>query len=521
MNAISQGRLGKPSVTLKLSRDDEIRELSGEVEDLFGRSAVELWRKQLDVAFPAAVSGAMARVALGIRQGGDEPQVCSDGRGGEYMLVGRPAGREEPGGVVLFVYRLSGEADWWEREEADRRTDGQADRDDFLDEAALAMRGEDGASVTMLSVQGGLDAEKDGRLGRLVEDHARRRGAKRTARLDNALYGILHDRDGDAEGMLDAISGAAADDGVVADRDLFGAEQIESDTRELDPETIRATLSHSSRGLRDRVSTGLRRFGLSRKHDEAKTETAKLIVSVRKALRAGDMIVETRPILSLRRSAVAIRQVRAHPVVGGRRLDADVLVALGEQPSFARELDLAVIGKTVDQHLDWKIWRGLSLRVMASVQAPLLLDPDAKKEIARTLKRREVSPAKLILRPEAPLGGTLSGKGDAYLAHAGAGEWRIAVPDFYAFLKGEVAFDSDGIAREEPSAYIEVAANRLTGLIGQKDGRFLVTSLLKTWRSQGTEIIATSVDRADQFEMLGDLGVRYAKGVKVGDWSAN
>ena len=167
--------------------------------------------------------------------------------------------------------------------------------------------------------------------------------------------------------MLDAISGAATDDGVVADRDLFGAEQIESDTRELDPETIRATLSHSSRGLRDRVSTGLRRFGLSRKHDEAKTETAKLIVSVRKALRAGDMIVETRPILSLRRSAVAIRQVRAHPVVDGRRLDADVLVALGEQPSFARELDLAVIGKTVDQHLDWKIWRGLSLRVMASV----------------------------------------------------------------------------------------------------------------------------------------------------------
>lgn len=521
MNADPHARLGKPSVTLKLSPDDEIRELSGDVEGLFGVSSVELWRKPLNAAFPKDVAGAMGRVALGIRQGGDEPQICGDGHGGEFMLVGRPTGRDEPGGVVLFVYRLSGEADWWEREEVEARADGQADRDDFLDEAALAMKGEDGASVTMLSVHGGLDPVKDGQMSRIVEDQARRGGARRTTRFDNAMYGILHDRDHDAGAMLDAISGAAAAGGVIADKGAIGAEQIEADTRDLDPEVIRATLSHSSRGLRDRVSAGLRRFGLSRKHDEAKTETAKLIVAVRKALQDGPMFVEARPIASLRKSAVAMRQVRAHPMVDGRRLDADVLVALGEQPSLAVDMDLATIRKALDAHQDWKVWRGVSLRVMASVHADMLRDEDRVRKIARLVRGHEASANRLILRPQTRLGGKLTGLGDMFLENPGESDWRIAVPDFYAFVKGEVALDCDGVARSDPSAYIEVAADRLNGLVGQKDGRFLVRTLLKTWRSQGTEVIATSVDHAQQFEMLDDLGVRYAKGAKVGDWAAN
>ncbi|WP_125182822.1 EAL domain-containing protein [Minwuia thermotolerans] len=520
MNANPHVRLGKPSVTLKLSAEDHIRELSGEVEALFGASAVELWRKPLRRAFQAPVAEAMARVALGIRQGGDEPQVCGDGHGGEYMLVGRPAGREEPGGVVLFVYRLSGDAEWWEHDAAAARPDGQADRDGFLDEAALTLKDGDG-SVTMFSVHGGLDAEADGRMSRVVEDHARRSGARRTARLDNALYGILHGRDADAEKMLHEISGAALDAGLVKDRDVFSAEQIEADGADLAADAVRATLSHGARGLRGRIASGFRRFGLGRRYDEARSETAALANAVRQAIKAGTMAVETRPILSLKRQAVAIRQVRAHPLVDGRPVDSDVLLTLGGDNALARELELAVIGQALAQHRDWKLWRGVSLRVMASVRAETLREPDMQMAIGRLIGRAEVSPGRLILRPEAPLGGTLAGKGDVFLDSPSAHAWRISVPDFYAFLKGEVALDSAGLAPSEPSAYIEVAADRLKGLIGQKDGRFLVRTLLKTWRDQGTEIIATSVDHHDQFAMLEDLEVRYAKGARIGDWTSN
>ncbi|WP_417516764.1 hypothetical protein [Minwuia sp.] len=511
---------GRPSVTLRITPDLEIQEVSGEVETIFGVNAVTLWRQPVGTALPLSVASAVQTVIVGARQGGKEPQICSDGSNGELMVSARLGAHTDKDSVTVSLYRLSGEAEWWEQAEAANAPDGQFEKDDFLDKAAMAFADGSEAAMTMVQVHGGLEASSDQELGRVVQETARQRGATGTARLGNAHYGILHSADLDDAALVGSISDQALEKGVIADREAVAAERIESDGAALPADQIRAVLSQSASGMRGGLLSGLRRIGLGARHDEAKQQVAKLLAGARRAIRQGDLLVESRPILSLAKQAVAMRQVRAHPVIDGRPVDPDAIAALGDAPDFARDLELATIEKALDQQVEWKIWKAVSLRVAVSIGADNLNDASVSRKIGKMISRRKISDGKLLLRPFLPLGGDMAGRGDAMIRNDEATAWRTIVPDFYAFLKGDSAVTGKASGKDVPDAYIEVAADRFHGLAGQKDGAFLVRSLIRTWRQKGIEVIATATDSAGDFDLLKDLEVRYAKGTKIGGWSA-
>ncbi|WP_416896150.1 MAG: hypothetical protein ACMVY4_11395 [Minwuia sp.] len=519
MNASLPIGTGRPSVTMRIMGDMTINEMSGETERIFGRTAIEYWRKPVAEAFPASIADAMMQVIVGARQGGKEPKICGDGHGGEIMLVGRMRSAHERDGITIHVYRLSGETDWWEEEDAARHADGQLGADEFLDQAATGMA-DGGAAMTTLEVAGGLDDFADREFGRVVEQEAKRRGARATSRFGNARYGILHDAAADEGEMLAAVSGMAADQGIISDPATVAAERIDADGSAISPEEIRATLSFSGSGLRDRLSSGLRRVGLGARHDEAKVRVAKLIGAARKAVKTGQMMVESRPVLSLRKSAVAMRQVKSMPVVDGRPLAPSMLTALADAPGFREEMEIATFAKALEQQVEWKVWKAVSLRVLVSIASESLADGGVRKQVDQLIRRHNVSAGKLLLRPERKLGGDLTGRGDGWLEEAGGTAWRIVVPDFYAFIKGEAAVGATGHREGDAHAYIEVDAPRLQELSKQKDGAFLLRSLVRTWREKGIETIVTQVNAAGDLDLLDKLEMRYARGEKIGPWTA-
>ncbi len=100
-----------------------------------------------------------------------------------------------------------------------------------------------------------------------------------------------------------------------------------------------------------------------------------------------------------------------------------------------------------------------------------------------------------------------------------AADWCLSVPDFYAFIAGDADHRTGFVARGEGArGYIEVSTDRLTGLLAQKDGRFLVRGLIENWRNRQIELIATSVNRPEDKQAVSDLGIRYARGQLIGGW---
>lgn len=518
MTAQIPASLGQPSVTLQISAELEITEVSGDVEGILQVHSLDLWRKTVARAYPPALASAITEGANNARNGGREPLICDDGRGAELMLLARPGLHSDRKGTTVQVYRLEADAEWLEKSESDLRPDGLADRDAFLDRAAMAMA-DGNAAMTMVAVQGGLDSVADAEFSRVVQEQAFKSGATGTSRLGNACYGVLHGVDTDEAEMFVAISSEAQARGTIAGADALSAERIDGDDGAITPEQIRATLSYSTGGFRDRLGAGLRRIGLGARHDEARDRTARLVAAARQAVKRGDLLVESRPVVSLKRSAVAMRQIRTCPIVDGMPVDADVITALADAPGLLAEMEIATVNKTLEQQIEWKIWRAVSLRVLVSVRAEILEDRKIQSQLAKLIRHQKVSPGKLLLRPYFPLGGDLSGKGDGLIERFATEDWRLVVPDFYAFIKGDNRAQGATLGKSEPSSYIEVACDRLTGLAAQKDGEFLIRSLVRTWRERGTEILATACDRASDLEFLERMEVRYAKGMKVGDWA--
>lgn len=510
---------GQPSTTLHLSPDLEITEITGDVEAVLKRHSLDLWRKPIGNAFSPDLAEAIAGAAARALRGNPEPLLAADGQAGELVLLGRAGSRPERGECNVLFYRLAADAEWLEKTETEHRPDGLTDRDGFLDRAAMAMADGRGA-MTMVEVQGGLDALADAEFSRVVAEQARKSGARETSRLGNASYGILHDEDTDEAALFDAISQDAQLRGAISDTDSLGAERIDGGGASVSPDQIRATLAYSTGGFRERLGSGLRKIGLGARRDEAKVQTAKLVAAARRAIKQGDLTVESRPVLSLKRSAVSMRQLRTCPIVEGKPVEADVIAALADAPGLLADMEVANVTKAVEQQIEWKIWRAVSLRVMVSVRAEILEDRKIQDRIGRVLSRRKVSPGKLLLRPYLPLGGDLSGKGDGLVDRFAGEDWRLVVPDFYAFVKGDSGFADETLGKREPSGYIEVTCDRLTGLAGQKDGEFLIRSLVRTWRERGTEIVATAVNSASDMDFLERMEVRYALGQKVGNWAA-
>lgn len=510
---------GHSSTTLHLSTDLEITEITGDVEAVLKRHSLDLWRKPVARAFAPELASAIASAADRAVRGNPEPVVARDGQDAELVLLGRPGLKPERGECNVQIYRMDADAVWFEKAEAERRPDGLTDRDGFLDRAAMAMA--DGRSaVTMVEVQGGLDAVAEAEFSRVVQEQALKSGARETSRLGNASYGILHGDDTDEAAMFDAISRDAQSRGAICGSDALGAERIDGGDASLSPDQIRATLAFGTGGFRERLGSGLSRIGLGARHDEAKVQTARLLASARKAIKRGDVTVESRPVLSLKRSAVAMRQIRTCPVVEGKPVDAAVIAALTDAPGFLADMEVASVTSALEQQIEWKIWRAVSLRVMVSVRAEILEDRGIQEQIVRVLGRKKVSPGKLLLRPYHPLGGDMSGKGDGLVDRFAGEDWRLVVPDFYAFIKGDSTFAEATLGSREPSGYIEVDADRLTGLAAQKDGEFLIRSLVRTWRERGTEIVATAANSASDMDFLTRMEIRYAMGLKVGDWAA-
>jgi len=384
--------------------------------------------------------------------------------------------------------------------------------------AANAMSEGQDVAVTMIQVHGGLAEIDDTAMHRIVHDRAMESGANATSRLECGSYGVLHPGAHDTEKMLGDIADNAVSEGLISSVENLGAEQIESAPMGLDAATIRATLTDSATTLSDRIRGGFQRVGLGRRVDDTKRRVATLIVEVRRALRSGKILVESRPIFSLNREATAIHDVRAQPMLEGKVIDASVLSALDDSSGYKQELQFANITAAVKHQLDIKIWKNISTRVMTTVDASLLDDASTSKRIDQTLMALKFNPESLILCLPRDERTDRDQNSERHLRSAGKGEWRVAIADFYAFVKGEVELTGDSAIPGIPNAYIEVPVDRLEGLGGQKDGRFLVRSLIDTWRGQGTEIIATSVSTARQEESLRDFGVRYAKGLRYGDW---
>lgn len=502
-------------VEIRFTNALDIVEISGDCEEVLGLNPVSLWRRNAREVLPASVADG---VASSISQpGGSRPQTCSGPDGRQLLLVAQSGQARGTSDHFVSLRPLSAEAGWAEQKEATLRTDGQSGRDEFLDDAALAMSRGD-AAMTTIVVDGGLNELADARFGQILHDEAMRNGGLATSRLDEGHYGILHRTDANEADMVGAITSTARTEGVLEPDQELSSERIDGDGSEVSVEEIRATLAYSTGGLRDRLKAGLRRIGLIARRDEARERARRLIDQTRKAISEGRLSVETRPVLSLAKGAVAMRQIRCHPVVDGRIVETDVLEALAEAPGLLAEIEAANVERSLDMQNEMKLWQSVSLRVMVSMRETALGDKRLMRDVRKGIRKREVSPGKLLIRPYRPLSGNMMGAGGALFGVSEGEDWRVVVSDFYAFLQADRAHVEPQERSGDPATYIEVACDRLLRLNAERDGGFLLKELVRTWRLRGTEIIATAVDRESDFGFLKEIGVRYASGEKVGGW---
>lgn len=514
MNANPSAASGAPSTQLMLTRALDITGVFGDTGLLLDTDVGTVWRKNISEVFSAPFAH---RILDCIEAGEGRSGVVGDGRGGELLMSARRDGAGRDSGYVVEFWPMAAELEWLEREEAALRTDGQMERDEFLDEAALAFARNE-AGMTTIAVEGGLDHEADARFGRILQEEAIRQGGLRTSRFGNATYGVLHQPNADSSRLVGAIARTARDEGVIDQAAVVGSESISNDASGISPDEIRATLAYSTGGLGNRLKSGLRKVGLLARRDEARESAEQMIDRVRSAVASGSMIVESRPVLSLRQNAVAMREVRCHPVVDGRPVDVGVLDALAEAPGLLREIESANVGRALDMQADMKLWKAVSLRVLVSMRASALEDEKLMRAVKKGIGQRGISAGKLLICPFRPLSGDMAGEGDALLQRSMGEDWRMVVSDFYTFIKADQRPSAAGSKAGEINAYIRVGSSRLLDLQEQKDGEFLLKELVRTWRSHGIELIATGVDRDSDFALLERIGVRYARGEKVGGW---
>ncbi len=518
------------SLTLRLDPFGEIGELNGDTDRLLGRSSVDLWRRPVSEIFSAEASATLSQ-ALGDLSAGksNERRVIAydrpDGRLAHFDLRVGPAGKG-PGDGYLVRLAPTRAPDAWEPAHTDAELVGNDDdAASSLDRmAGLLADGKTGQGLTMMSVEGGLDAfsgaEAASKFRRIVDERARSLGATGTADLADGAYGVIHGEDYDGARLVSDVGQEAMSRGILKDADSLSAETVVSDATNVSADAVRGTLGHMLGGLRRGLTRGFRRSGLKEAHGKALTAAEQMLGDVRQAIRDGAFARRMRPILSLKRNKIAMHNVGADLRINGEIITPEQVFGLVGSDDVQADFETALVEQAITHHLEARTWQSISFRVLVSIRQDYLQRDDVRKRISAMARTSGISRNSLILRPYEALSGGLNGKGSALVGDESTdAPWCLSVPDFYAFVAG----DADRRERTlgpagEAQGYIEIAADRINGLLAQKDGRFLVRGLVENWRARHIELIATSVNKPEQKQAIADLGIRYARGQLIGGW---
>ncbi|MEC9346330.1 MAG: hypothetical protein VYB54_08885 [Pseudomonadota bacterium] len=508
----------------RLSPEGEIAEISGDTDRVLCRSVMDLWRQPLADVFEADAARAVSDAIAALREGRPSGvTVALSGARGKtwFRLEVRLAGRNVADGFAVAMNEVAAPDAWTEIE----RDEGVADRFDdggaFLDRAAELMAAGNGEhAMTMVGVTGGLAAFQSSAeqqsFRRIVDSTARDMGAIGTADLDDGAWGVLHRRDYDSAGMVRSIGEQAVMKGVIADAGQLVSARVDPDGTDLNGRQARSTFGHVLSGLRKGISGT---FGLGRVHDEASIAAKRQIDAIARVLRDGTMFRQFRPVVSLLRQRVAIHQIKADPVVNGTVMPLDQVFGLVDADDLHVDCELAGIELAILHHIEYRTWRSISMRVMASIRRTFLMREDVRKRLARMAKQHGIGRHSLILRPYDPLSGALTGSGGSLMGLIDDAPWSLSLPDFYAFVSGDAQRRQAVDPSSTVSAYIEVGVDRLETLSRQSDGTFLVRSLVENWRARQIEVLASAVNTRADRAVVEKLGIRYARGRLVGDWS--
>lgn len=520
------------ALTLRLDPFGEIGELNGDTDRLLGRSSIDLWRRPVSEIFSAEASATLSH-ALGELSTGksSERRVITydrpDGRKAHFDLQVGPAGKV-PGDGYLVRLAPTQAPDAWEPAFVDAALVGtDDDAGTSLDRmAGLMADGQSGQGITLMSVDGGLGAF-DGPKGasdfrRIVDERARSLGATGTADLADGAYGVIHGENYDGQRLVSDVGQEAMSRGILKDAGSLSAETVVADATNVSADAARGTLSHMLGGLRRGLTRGFRRSGLGEAHGKALTAAEQMLGDVRQAIRDGSFVRRMRPILSLKRNKVAMHSVGADLRLNGESIAPEQIFGLVDSDDVQCDFETALVEQAIKHHLEAKTWQSISFRVQTSIRQDYLQRKDVRQRIGALARTSGIQRNNLILRPYEPLSGGLNGKGGALVGDESMdAPWCLSVPDFYAFIAG----DADRRERTlgpagEAQGYIEIAADRITGLLAQKDGRFLVRGLVENWRARHIELIATSVNQPEQKQVVADLGIRYARGQLIGGWES-
>ncbi len=521
---------GEPSLTLHLDAHGEIGELNGDTDRLLGRSSVELWRRPVSDVFSAEASATLSQ-ALGALTRGERSGAHvitydrPDGQRAHFGLRVRSAGKGPSDGFLVHLAPTRA-PDAWEAEQIDGAlVGGDDDAATGLDRmASLLADGEQDKGVTLMSVEGGIGAfdsrDKAMDFRRIVDERARSLGAAGTTDLSDGAYGVVHGKDYDSARLLSDVGQEAVARGVLKDANAIAAQQVVADTSDVSADAARGTLGHMLSGLRRGLTRGFGRSGLKEAHGKALSAAEKMLADVRQAIAAGSFQRRLRPILSLKRAKVAMHLVGADLNVGGEIVAPEQIFGLVDAQDVQCDFEVAVVEQAIRHHLEAKTWQSVSFRVLASIRQEYLAREEVCNRIGTLARQSGIRRENLILRPYEPLSGTLNGKGSAMVEQdMSAAAWCLSVPDFYAFIAGDADHRAGFVTAEgDTRGYIEVSTDRLTGLLAQKDGRFLVRGLIENWRNRQIELIATSVNRPEDKQVATDLGLRYARGQLIGGW---
>ncbi|MDF1720237.1 MAG: hypothetical protein P1U65_06170 [Minwuia sp.] len=519
-------------LTLRLDPFGEIGELNGDSDRLLGRSSVDLWRRPVSDIFSAEASATLSQALGDMTQGkATERRVIAydrpDGQQTHFDLRVGPAGKV-PGDGYLVRLAPTRAPDAWEPAATDAALVGtDDDAGSSLDRmAGLMSDGKAGQGITLMSVDGGLGAfngpDAAMHFRRIVDASARSLGATGTADLSDGAYGVIHGDDYDGARLVSDVGQEAASRGILKDADSLSAETVVADATSVSADAVRGTLSHMLGGLRRGLTRGFKRSNLREAHGKALTAAEKMLGDVRQAIKDGAFVRRMRPILSLKRNKVAMHGIGADLQLNGELVAPEQIFGLVDSDDVQCDFETACVAQAIKHHLEAKTWQSISFRALVSIRQDYLLRQDVRQRIASLAKASGIDRTNLILRPYEPLSGNLNGKGSALVGDESTdAPWCLSVPDFYAFVAGDADRRERPIEMvEKTQGYIEIAADRIMGLLAQKDGRFLVRGLVENWRGRQIELIATSVNKAEQQQTIADLGIRYARGQLIGGWES-
>lgn len=518
------------SLTLRLDVHGEIGELNGDTDRLLGRSSVELWRRPVSDVFSAEASATLSRAlgALSKGEAGGSHVITYDRPDGQQTHFGlrvRSAGKGPADGFLVHLAPTRA-PDAWEAAPVDSAfVGGDDDAAAGLDRmAGLLADGDQDKGITLMSVEGGLEAfdttDKARDFRRIVDERARNLGATGTTDLTDGAYGVVHGKEYDSARLLSDVGQEAVSRGVLKDADGLAAQQVVADTDAVSAAAARGTLGHMLSGLRRGLKRGFSRSGLAEAHSKALTAAEQMLVDVRQAIASGSFQRRVRPILSLKRNKVAMQFVGADLKVGDEIVAPEQIFGLLDSDDVQCDFEVAVVEQAIRHHLEAKTWQSISFRVLASIRQEYLKQSAVRTRLETLARKSGIRSENLVLRPYEALSGKLNGKGSEMVEQdMSAADWCLSVPDFYAFIAGDADHRAGFVASGEGArGYIEVSTDRLTGLLAQKDGRFLVRGLIENWRNRQIELIATSVNRPEDKQAVSDLGIRYARGQLIGGW---